>query len=383
MWAGEGGLSAPRRPFRAIPPEDIFEQMKGADVAVSGEERRDGLTYAAAGVDIAAGNALVERIKPAAAATARPGVMAGLGGFGALFDLKAAGYSDPVLVAATDGVGTKLKIAIDTGHLDGIGIDLVAMCVNDLVCQGAEPLFFLDYFATGRLDVERAARVVEGIARGCAEAGCALVGGETAEMPGLYAGEDFDLAGFAVGAMERGGALPSGVAEGDVLLGLAASGVHSNGFSLVRRIVEVAGLGWEAPAPWGAGSLGAELLAPTRLYVRPCLAAIRAGGVHGLAHITGGGLTENLPRVLPEGLGAEVDLGAWPLPGVFGWLAEAGGVAEAEMLRTFNCGIGMVVVVAADRAEALAAVLADAGAPAVVLGQVVSGTGVRYGGRLG
>ena len=361
--------------------------MKGAALAGSGGAEafgagRNGLSYAAAGVDIAAGNALVERIKPAAAATTRPGVMAGLGGFGALFDLKAAGYVDPVLVAATDGVATKLRIAIDTGHLDGIGIDLVAMCVNDLVCQGAEPLFFLDYFATGRLDVERAARVVEGIARGCLEAGCALVGGETAEMPGLYAGADFDLAGFAVGAMERGAALPAGVGEGDVLLGLASGGVHSNGYSLVRRIVEVAGLGWEAPAPWGGGSLGEALLAPTRLYVRPCLAAIGAGGVHGLAHITGGGLTENLPRVLPEGLGAEIDLGAWALPGVFRWLAEAGGVAEAEMLRTFNCGIGMVAVVAAERAEALAEIFAAAGAPAVVLGRVRPGAGVSYAGRL-
>ena len=342
-----------------------------------------GLTYAAAGVDIAAGNALVDRIKPAAAATARPGVMAGLGGFGALFDLKAAGYADPILVAATDGVGTKLKIAIDTGLLDGIGMDLVAMCVNDLVCQGAEPLFFLDYFATGHLDVERAAQVVEGIARGCAEAGCALIGGETAEMPGLYAGADFDLAGFAVGAMERGAALPAGVVAGDVLLGMPSSGVHSNGYSLVRRIVAEAGLGWDAPAPWGGGSLGAELLTPTRLYVRPALAALRAGGLHGLAHVTGGGLVENLPRVLPEGLGAEIDLSAWPLPPVFGWLAEAGGVAEAEMLRAFNCGIGMVAVVAADRAERLTSVLAEAGVSAIRIGHVVAGDGVHCAGRLG
>ena len=337
-----------------------------------------GLTYAAAGVDIEAGNALVERIKPAAAATARPGVMAGLGGFGALFDLKAAGYTDPVLVAATDGVGTKLRIAIDTGMLDGVGVDLVAMCVNDLVCQGAEPLFFLDYFATGRLDVTRAAAVVEGIARGCAEAGCALIGGETAEMPGLYTGEDFDLAGFAVGAMERGTALPAGVAEGDVLLGLPSSGVHSNGFSLVRRIVEVSGLSWASPAPFGSLSLGAELLEPTRLYVRPALAAIRAGGVHALAHITGGGLTENLPRVLPEGLGAEIDLTAWEMPPVFSWLAQAGGVAEAEMLRAFNCGIGMVAVVAPDRAEALAELLG-----ARPIGVVRPGAGVAYTGRPG
>jgi phosphoribosylformylglycinamidine cyclo-ligase len=266
---------------------------------------KDGLTYADAGVDIAAGNALVDRIRPAAARTARPGVVDGLGGFGALFDLKAAGFRDPILVAATDGVGTKLRVAIETGHLATVGVDLVAMCVNDLVCQGAEPLFFLDYFATGRLDVPAAALVIEGIAAGCRMAGCALIGGETAEMPGMYAGGDFDLAGFAVGAMERGTGLPAGIAAGDVLLGLASSGVHSNGYSLVRRIVERAGLGWDAPAPFADGTLGAELLQPTRIYVRPALAALRAGGLHGLAHITGGGLTENLPRILPEGLGAD------------------------------------------------------------------------------
>jgi len=345
-------------------------------------ERRNGLSYAEAGVDIDAGNALVERIKPAAARTARAGVMAGLGGFGALFDLKAAGYADPILVAATDGVGTKLRIAIDTGHVDGVGIDLVAMCVNDLVCQGAEPLFFLDYFATGKLDVDAAARVVEGIAAGCEGAGCALVGGETAEMPGMYEGGDFDLAGFAVGAMERGQALPRDVAAGDVLLGLGSDGVHSNGYSLVRRVVERAGLSWEDACPFGEGVLGATLLAPTRLYVKPALAAIRAGGVHGLAHVTGGGLTENLPRVLPDGLGAEIDLGAWRLPPVFAWLAEAGGIAEAEMLKTFNCGIGLVVVVAADRAGALASLLAEAGETVVPLGRVVPGQGVRYTGSL-
>ena len=262
-----------------------------------------GLTYAQAGVDIDAGNALVERIKPAAKRTSRPGVMGGLGGFGGLFDLKAAGYTDPVLVAATDGVGTKLRIAIDTGVVDTIGIDLVAMCVNDLVCQGAEPLFFLDYFATGKLDVDQAARIVEGIAEGCHQSGCALIGGETAEMPGMYHKGDFDLAGFAVGAMERGQDLPRGVASGDVLLGLKSSGVHSNGYSFVRKVVDISGLGWDAPCPFGAGSLGAALLAPTRLYVRQALAAIRAGGVHGLAHITGGGITENprasCPRVWP------------------------------------------------------------------------------------
>ena len=347
-----------------------------------GREAR-GLTYAEAGVDITAGNMLVDRIKPMAAATARPGVMDGLGGFGALFDLRAAGFADPVLVAATDGVGTKLKLAIDTGIVETVGIDLVAMCVNDLVCQGAEPLFFLDYFATGRLDVAEAAAVIGGIATGCRLAGAALVGGETAEMPGLYAAGDFDLAGFAVGAMERGTALPRGVSAGDRLLGLAASGVHSNGYSLVRRVVERAGLGWDAPAPFDpAARLGAALLAPTRIYVPAALAAIRAGGVHGLAHITGGGLTENLPRVLPAGLGATVDLGAFPLPPVFGWLAEAGGIAEDEMLRTFNCGIGMVVVVAPEAEAALAATISGAGETVFALGEVGPGTGVSYTGHL-
>ena len=340
------------------------------------------LTYSDAGVDIAAGNALVDRIKPAAKSTDRPGTMSGLGGFGALFDLKAAGYTDPVLVAATDGVGTKLRIAIDTGHLDTIGIDLVAMCVNDLICQGAEPLFFLDYFATGALDVDAAARIVEGIAAGCRASGCALIGGETAEMPGLYAKGDFDLAGFAVGAMERGHALPEGVATGDVLLGLASDGVHSNGYSLVRKVVEVAGLDWEADSPFGAGPLGAALLAPTRLYVKPALAAIRAGGVHALAHITGGGLTENLPRVLPEGLGAEIDLGAWALPPVFRWLSEAGGIETSEMLRTFNSGIGLVLVVDPARAGALEALLGEAGETVHRLGLVTPGEGIRYSGTL-
>jgi phosphoribosylformylglycinamidine cyclo-ligase len=340
------------------------------------------LSYADAGVDIEAGDALVERIKPAAKATDRVGTMGGLGGFGALFDLKAAGYKDPILVAATDGVGTKLRIAIDTGHVGSVGIDLVAMCVNDLVCQGAEPLFFLDYFATGKLDVAAAAEVITGIAEGCRTAGAALVGGETAEMPGMYEGKDFDLAGFAVGAMERGQTLPEGVAAGDVLLGLSSSGVHSNGYSLVRRIVARSGLDWDADAPFGAASLGAELLAPTRIYVQPCLAAHRAGGLHGLAHITGGGLTENLPRVLPEGLGARIDLGTWELPPVFRWLAEQGGMVEAELLRTFNCGIGMIAVVAADRADALEALLAEAGETVTRIGAVEAGHGVRYTGSI-
>ncbi len=343
---------------------------------------KNGLTYADAGVDIDAGNTLVERIKPAAKRTSRPGVMAGLGGFGALFDLKAAGYADPVLVAATDGVGTKLRIAIDTGNVDTIGVDLVAMCVNDLVCQGAEPLFLLDYFATGKLELDQATRIIEGIAAGCEASGCALIGGETAEMPGMYEAGDFDLAGFAVGAMERGAELPTDVTEGDVLLGLASDGVHSNGYSLVRRVVDMSGLAWGDKAPFAGGTLGEALLAPTRLYVKQALAAVRAGGVHALAHITGGGLTENLPRVLPEGLGAEIDLNAWDLPPVFQWLAQTGGMAEAELLKTFNAGIGMVLAVDAARADALTALLSEQGETVHKLGHVTAGEGVRYSGAL-
>ncbi|MEM9795706.1 MAG: phosphoribosylformylglycinamidine cyclo-ligase [Pseudomonadota bacterium] len=339
---------------------------------------RTGLTYAEAGVDIDAGNALVERIKPAARATERPGTMAGLGGFGALFDLKAAGYDDPILVAATDGVGTKLRLAIETGHLSTVGVDLVAMCVNDLICQGAEPLFFLDYFATGRLETEAAAQVIEGIAAGCAASGCALIGGETAEMPGMYSDGDFDLAGFAVGAMERGTALPKGVQAGDVLLGLHSDGVHSNGFSLVRRIVDHAGLSWNDAAPFADDALGAALLTPTRLYVKPALAAIGAGGVRGLAHITGGGLTENLPRILPDGLGAEIDLSAWTAPPVFGWLAETGGVARGEMLKTFNCGIGLVLVCDPARADDLTQTLTAQGEAVSRIGRVVEGAELAY-----
>jgi len=343
---------------------------------------KNALTYAAAGVDIDAGNALVEQIKPHAKRTNRSGVMAGLGGFGGLFDLKAAGFNDPILVSATDGVGTKLRIAIDTGHYDSIGIDLVAMCVNDLVCQGAEPLFFLDYFATGHLDVGIASRIIAGIAEGCVQSGCALIGGETAEMPGMYAGDDFDLAGFAVGAMERGTALPSDVRSGDVLLGLPSSGVHSNGYSLVRKLVELSGLGWDAPSPFGGETLGAELLAPTRLYVKSCLAAITAGGVHGFAHITGGGLTENIPRVLGEGQGVHIDLDSWTLPPVFKWLAAQGGISNDEMLKTFNCGIGMVIVADAQSADAVAEALAALGETVIRLGQVTDAPDVVYSGAL-
>ena len=344
--------------------------------------KKNGLTYADAGVDIDAGNTLVERIKPAAKRTARSGVMAGLGGFGALFDLKGAGYEDPILVAATDGVGTKLRIAIDTGNVDTVGIDLVAMCVNDLVCQGAEPLFFLDYFATGKLDVDSATRIINGIAKGCEDSGCALIGGETAEMPGMYHDGDFDLAGFAVGAMERGSDLPAGVQVGDVLLGLGSNGVHSNGYSFVRKVVELSGLGWDAASPFSNGTLGEALLAPTRLYVKQALAAVRAGGVHALAHITGGGLTENLPRVLPDDMGATIDLSSWELPPVFRWLAETANMEEKELLKTFNSGIGMIVVVAADRADEIAALLTAEGEAVTRIGTVTDQTGVAYTGKL-
>ncbi len=341
-----------------------------------------GLTYADAGVDIDAGNALVDRIKPAAKRTLRSGTMGGLGGFGALFDLKAAGYNDPILVAATDGVGTKLRIAIDTGNVDTIGVDLVAMCVNDLVCQGAEPLFFLDYFATGKLELDQASRIITGIASGCEASGCALIGGETAEMPGMYHKGDFDLAGFAVGAMERGQDLPKGVVAGDVILGLASNGVHSNGYSFVRKVVELSGLGWDAASPFSEGTLGEALLAPTRLYVKQCLAAVRAGGVHALAHITGGGLTENPPRVLPEGLACEIDLNAWELPAVFRWLATTAQMAESELLKTFNCGVGMMLVVSADRAAEITALLQAEGETVYQLGRITEGEGVIYKGNL-
>lgn len=343
---------------------------------------KNGLTYAEAGVDIEAGNELVERIKPAAAKTARSGTLSGLGGFGALFDLNAAGYEDPILVAATDGVGTKLRIAIDTGLVGGVGIDLVAMCVNDLICQGAEPLFFLDYFATGKLELEQAASVVEGIAEGCLRAGTALIGGETAEMPGMYGAGDFDLAGFAVGAMERGRMLPSGVSSGDVLVGVASSGVHSNGYSLVRKIVERSGLDWNSACPWSDGTLGEALLIPTEIYVNGAKAAMAETGLHGLAHITGGGLTENLPRVFPDGLGASINLEAWELPPVFQWLASQGGLDQAELLKTYNCGIGMIAVVDRNCVEAAQEAFAKAGQSTYIIGNVVEGSGVSYQGVL-
>jgi phosphoribosylformylglycinamidine cyclo-ligase len=351
------------------------------------ETIQSGLSYADAGVDIDAGNRMVDLIKPLVRGTARPGANVDIGGFGGLFDLSRAGFKDPVLVAATDGVGTKVKIAIETGQHDTIGIDLVAMSVNDLVVQGAEPLFFLDYFACGKLDPEIGAGVVAGVAAGCRLANCALIGGETAEMPGLYAPGDYDLAGFAVGAVERDMLLPrSDIAPGDAVLGIVSSGVHSNGFSLVRRIVERQGLRWTDPAPFDAAhSLGQAFLAPTSIYVAPCLSAIRGTqAVKALAHITGGGLTENIPRVLPPGLGVRIDLGRVPVLPVFRWLAQTGRVAEAEMLRTFNCGVGMVVIAAAERAGAIEACLVQAGQDVVQLGSVVETTGNRvvYVGRL-
>ncbi|MCA0425167.1 MAG: phosphoribosylformylglycinamidine cyclo-ligase [Proteobacteria bacterium] len=352
--------------------------------------RKNGLTYADAGVDIDAGNALVEAIKPLVRATRRPGADAEIGGFGGLFDLKACGFRDPVLVAANDGVGTKLKIAIESNIHDTVGIDLVAMSVNDLVVQGAEPLFFLDYYATGRLVPGIGAEVVGGIAKGCRIAGCALIGGETAEMPGMYAGEDYDLAGFAVGAVERDAILPrqGAMREGDVVLGLASSGVHSNGFSLVRRIVRQTGLAWDAPAPFEEGvTLGRALLEPTRIYVKSLLAALRApegGAIRALAHITGGGFIDNIPRVLPDGFGVALDLDAIKPPPVFGWLSRTGGVVEHEMLRTFNCGIGMVVVVGAEQADAVSETLRQAGETVCRVGVIIrdSGTRVEPRGRL-
>ena len=351
-------------------------------------ENERGLTYAQAGVDIDAGNRMVELIKPLVRATARPGADAEIGGFGGLFDLKPLGFKDPVLVAANDGVGTKVKIAIETGRHDTIGIDLVAMSVNDLVVQGAEPLFFLDYYATGKLEPEIGAAVVAGISLGCRQAGCALIGGETAEMPGLYQADDYDLAGFAVGAVERGALLPRrDIAEGDVIIGLASSGVHSNGFSLVRKVVAKSGLLWSAPAPFDANcSLGEAILTPTRIYVKSCLAAIRAtNGVKGLAHITGGGFPDNIPRVLPKGLGARIDLASVPVLPVFKWLADEGNIAQNEMLRTFNCGIGMIVIAAPKDAAAVTQAFTAAGEKALTIGSVIRAPGdarVVYDGTL-
>lgn len=337
-------------------------------------ERPNGLTYAQAGVDIDAGTALVEAIKPLAKATRRPGADAALGGFGALFDLKAAGFIDPLLVSTTDGVGTKLKIAIETGRHDTVGIDLVGMCVNDLLAQGAEPLMFLDYFATGKLDVVAATAVVKGIAEGCKQAGAALVGGETAEMPGMYAGGDYDLAGFSIGAVERGAVLPrlDDQKAGDLLIGIGSDGPHSNGYSLVRRVVERSGLTWNDAAPFAPGqTLGEALMTPTRIYVKSVLPLIKAGLIKGGAHITGGGLIENPPRAIAEGLEPQFDWNAWPLPPVFAWMQEVGGLSDHELRRTFNCGVGFMLIVAAHDAEPVLAALLNAGENAFVCGQLI------------
>jgi phosphoribosylformylglycinamidine cyclo-ligase len=338
-------------------------------------DRRNGLTYAGAGVDIDAGAALVEAIKPLAKATRRPGAEAGLGGFGALFDLKAAGYDDPLLVSTTDGVGTKLKIAIETGLHATVGIDLVAMCVNDLLAQGAEPLLFLDYYATGKLDVATATSVVGGIAEGCKLAGCALVGGETAEMPGMYGDGDYDLAGFSVGAVNRDGVLPKldDQRAGDVLIGLGSSGPHSNGYSLVRKVVERSGLAWDAPCPFAEGTLAEALMAPTRIYVKSLVPLIKAGKIKGGAHITGGGMIENPPRAIAEGLIPRFDWNAWPLPPVFDWLQREGGIDDHELRRTFNCGIGFMLIVAKDLAPEVLMALLDAGEDAFVCGELDKG----------
>jgi len=344
-------------------------------------------TYAAAGVDIDAGSALVEAIKPLVRQTRRPGADGEIGGFGGVFDLKAAGYADPLMVAATDGVGTKLRIAIDTGILDTIGIDLVAMCVNDVVVQGAEPLFLLDYYATSRLDPAAGAAVVKGIAEGCRLARVALIGGETAEMPGMYAGNDFDVAGFSVGAVERDQLLPRGdIVPGDVVLALASSGLHANGFSLVRRIVADADLALDAPAPFDSGNtLGSALLVPTRIYVGALLQVIRAtGAVKALAHVTGGGIGENLARVLPAGAAARIDLARLAVPPVMRWLASLVTISETEMLRTFNCGAGMLVVTTARDAAGIASTLTAMGETVVEVGRIEerSGAPVTFDGRL-
>ncbi|MGZ0080616.1 phosphoribosylformylglycinamidine cyclo-ligase [Methylomonas sp. YC3] len=338
------------------------------------EQQQDRLNYKSAGVDIEAGNALVERIKPIAAKTRNAGVMAGLGGFGSLFELPLDRYKQPVLVSGTDGVGTKLKLALDLNIHNSVGIDLVAMCVNDIIVQGAEPLFFLDYFATGKLEVDTAASVIEGIGKGCEQSGAALVGGETAEMPGMYADGDYDLAGFCVGIVEKDRIIDgSQVKAGDKLIALASSGPHSNGYSLIRKIVARSGLGWSDNV--NGKPLGETLLTPTRIYVKPLLELLKTVPVHAMAHITGGGITENLPRVLPDGLNASVQLSAWQLPEIFAWLQEQGNVELADMLVTFNCGIGMIVCVAAEDEAATLEILAQQGETAFSIGDIVLGDG--------
>ena len=345
-------------------------------------DQNKGLSYSDAGVDIDAGNALVERIKPSLKKTNRAGVVSAIGGFGGLFDLKAAGYKDPILVAATDGVGTKLKIAIETNQLSTIGTDLVAMCVNDLICQGAEPLIFLDYFATGKLNIEKAENIIDGIARGCELSGCALIGGETAEMPQMYHGDDFDLAGFSVGAVERGQELPLPTNVGDIIIGLSSNGIHSNGYSLVRKIVEKSGLQWFDNAPFEDKNLSDALLTPTKLYVKQCLALKNIEGVKAFAHITGGGLTENILRALVKGQGIKIDLSTWILPPVFKWLSTTGGVSQDEMLKTFNCGIGMTVICSQTSIDEVFSRLEKNGESPTLIGEVTDTNKVHYSGNL-
>ncbi|ORX37115.1 putative Phosphoribosylformylglycinamidine cyclo-ligase [Kockovaella imperatae] len=343
-----------------------------------------GLTYASAGVSVENGNSLVDNIKPIVKATRRPGADASIGGFGGAFDLSAAGYSDPILVSGTDGVGTKLRVALEYGKHDTVGIDLVAMSVNDLIVQGAEPLYFLDYFACSALDIQVAQDVITGIATGCLESGCALIGGETAEMPGMYHGDDYDLAGFAVGAVERSQLLPrTDIVAGDYLIGLPSDGLHSNGFSLVRKIVSLAGLTYDSPTPWSEDvPLGESLLRPTRLYIKPLLPGIKSGLFKGMSHITGGGFTENIPRIFSDpalqGLGVEIDLRTWTLDPVWKWLMSAGNVAPLEMARTFNCGVGMVIVVGANEVDAALQSLTEGGERAFVMGKVTDKSGVQY-----
>ena len=343
--------------------------------------QNEGMSYSDAGVDIDAGNELVKRIKPSLKKTSRPGAVSSIGGFGALFDPKAAGFNDPILVAATDGVGTKLKIAIETKQLSTIGIDLVAMCVNDLVVQGAEPLFFLDYFATGKLVLEDAEKIIGGIAIGCEEAGCTLIGGETAEMPGMYQGEDFDLAGFSVGAVERGQELPQSTQNGDIIIGLNSNGIHSNGYSLVRKIVKNSGLKWADMAPFEDQSLGKAFLKPTKLYVKQCLNIKGVKGVRAFAHITGGGITENIVRTLTKGQGVEINLSNWELPPIFRWLSLAGAVDMFEMLKTFNCGIGMTIICSPSARDEVFSLLLKLKEKPVVIGNVTSSGKVKYSGN--
>ena len=340
-----------------------------------------GLSYSDAGVDIDAGNELVKRIKPRLKKTIRPGAVSSIGGFGGLFDLKAAGFKDPILVAATDGVGTKLKIAIETKELSTIGIDLVAMCVNDLICQGAEPLFFLDYFATGNLILEDAETIIGGIATACEQAGCALIGGETAEMPGMYQREDFDLAGFSVGALERGKEFPRMANDGDIIIGLSSDGIHSNGYSLVRKIVETSGLKWTDKAPFEDLSLSQALLKPTKLYVKPCLSIMGIKDVRAFSHITGGGLTENIVRTLAKGQGIEINLSSWNLPPIFKWLSDTGGVDKFEMLKTFNCGIGMTIICSPSSKDNIFYQLEELGERPIIIGRVTNSGTVNYSGN--